>query len=261
MTYEIRLATAKDLSAVLQWLKEEEDAYNDGVSIERGFYCNRNVVSDAQENNALFVALDGDHPIAFAALSSAMDEINILEVQPGRRREGAGRTLATHCIEHYRNAGNGACVVTVECTPETSEPFWKSLGFKLFPPRFQTGGALGIYEIEHRYENHPDWEPVEVVIRVFRERALYERENVIPPIMEIRPNAARDGDGAIQLGKRIIFYRDLLGFEPREDVAIELIINGESKFKEKAKYDISRDYGVQFCNRSGAHFLETIPGD
>ena len=250
----IRLATDRDLQAVLAWLEAEERAYDAGEIEERGFWCNRGVVEDALPEGELWVLAQGDEISAFAALSRS--DINILEVQPGRRREGLGRTLALHCIEVFKDYGN--CAVRVECTPESSVPFWQSLGFKLSArSRVSFGGPEGYLLIDHRFPLPDDGVPVEVVVRAFPESAMYSRGEEIAPAMEASPHAVRMMDGRIELERRVALHPESLGLAGSGDIVIEVVVDGRRLLKTKAKYDEAEAIGV-WRDRAGTRYMEVI---
>ena len=118
--------TLDHLAKVLAWLYQEQ------VESDEGFFCNRNVIiSCFEESHAQCVIEDGQ-PVAFAVYSSSeiSAEISILEVKPSHRGKGLGVALANSLIDNFFLKGSK--YIEVECTPETSEPFWRKQGFQTY---------------------------------------------------------------------------------------------------------------------------------
>ena len=108
---------------VLEWLLDEHREHG------TGFYCNRGVIERGFRNSSGHcLVLDG-YAIAFALVNCFDTEavIDIMEVHPRHRRCGHGRLFTKHVLQYFSR--EGAKSVEVECTPETSEPFWRAMGF------------------------------------------------------------------------------------------------------------------------------------
>jgi hypothetical protein len=62
-------------------------------------------------------------------------EIIIVEIAPTHRKKGLGKLFINQLLANF--VDNGVCVVELQCSPETSEHFWRSLGFIDYPdPEF-----------------------------------------------------------------------------------------------------------------------------
>ena len=142
---EIRVATSTDLNDVFTWLEADEQVWLDAEKhaydtetiiphdVERGFWCNRDMIKDAWSEGELWVLAQCNNVIAFAALS--WSGIDFLEVRPGYRRKGFGRRLALYCIDMFKEKGRSDIII--EFAPKTSVVFWQSLGFQLHDSQYE----------------------------------------------------------------------------------------------------------------------------
>ncbi|WP_092705319.1 GNAT family N-acetyltransferase [Rhodanobacter glycinis] len=123
---DISASTKQLLNQVLGWLEREQQECGEG------FFCKSKMLVQAHEAGELYCGLAGGSAVGFVmhSIVSARASIDILEVHPERRRQRIGTQLALNAIERLRSAG--AETVGVQCSPRSSEPFWRSLGF--LPP-------------------------------------------------------------------------------------------------------------------------------
>lgn len=119
----IHVSTEQSLAETLDWLEREQ------TESSEGFFCNKDTIVASHAAGELFCGLTNDHVAGFVVHNrkSAGASIDILEVHPQHRRRGFGSQLAVHAIGRLFAAG--AAFVTVQCSPRSSEPFWRSLGF------------------------------------------------------------------------------------------------------------------------------------
>ncbi|GAA0648444.1 hypothetical protein GCM10009424_26040 [Sphingomonas ursincola] len=225
----IECATQSDLEIILAWLAAEAAAGNPT------FHGNRNLISKGQEEGELFVLREAGEIVAFAL--GKPGEIAIQETRPDRRGKGHGRMLAQWGIDRARMAD--MVVIQGECSPSTSLGFWKTMGFGEMRPRY--GHNPWVYLLLPKPLPVPAGEPVEVLIRVFDQDHLYSDE--VPVASEHRPAAARDAGGVIHLAERIIIYVPNLPMG--HEVSLEIVVNGERLFFDKAKRSVAAARGVK----------------
>jgi hypothetical protein len=225
----IERATQSDLETILAWLAAEAAAG------DQTFHGNRNLIAKGQDDGELFVLREAGEILAFAL--GKPGEIAIQETRPDRRGEGHGRMLAQWGIDRARNSD--IVVIEGECSPSTSLGFWKTMGFREMRPRY--GHNPWVYQLLPKQLPVPAGESVEVVIRVFDQDRLYSDDGLIAS--EHRPLAARDRDGVIHLAERVIIYVPDLPMG--HDVSLEIVVNGERLFFDKAKRSEATALGVQ----------------
>lgn len=116
--------TEVHLREILAWLKQEERETGEG------FYCNRKIIVESQQQGEVWCAVVRSTAVGFVVQTrkTVGASIDILEVRPQCRGQGFGKMLAIDAIE--RLFKSGAEFITAQCAPRSSEPFWKSLGFR-----------------------------------------------------------------------------------------------------------------------------------
>lgn len=239
----IELATQEDLEKTLAWLAAE------AASGDQTFHGNRNMIAKGQEEGELFALREAGEIVAFAL--GKRGEIAIQETRPNQRGRGYGRILAQWGIDRARSAD--IVLIEGECSPSTSLGFWKTMGFREMRPRY--GYNPWVYLALPKPLPVPAGEPVEVSIRVFDQDHLYYSD--APVASEHRPPAARDADGVIHLAERIvIFVPDLpMG----HDVSLEIVVNGERLFFDKAKRSEAAALGVKRDARNEFYVDRVFP--
>lgn len=130
-TYQVSFSpTDKQVEEIEKWLIAERKKTGDG------FYCNWNIIKSSFDKNELATISLNNKTIGFATWRLTSDKtarIEISEVKPTYRKKGFGRKLITELLKFLKD--KNICVVDLQCSPETSEPIWKRLGFVDFPDR------------------------------------------------------------------------------------------------------------------------------
>ena len=127
-------ATKAQAETVIRWLKDEHLNELEGLS---GFYFNRSIIRSAAQYSEMKCLLLGRKIIGFAVFASMT--INIFEIRPNARGQGFGRHFATNIINMLFD--RGAPEINVECSPRSSEPFWRGLGFVEKEDMYQSWGS------------------------------------------------------------------------------------------------------------------------
>lgn len=147
-SYEVTFSpTDKQVGEIEKWLIEERQKTGDG------FYCNWNTIKSSYENNELVAISFYNKTVGFATWRITTEKtakIETAEAKPPHRKKGIGKELTTQLLHFLR--GKGVCVVDLQCSPESSEPIWKRLGFLDFPDppenyNFNLGENKKLYKI------------------------------------------------------------------------------------------------------------------
>lgn len=124
--------TRNQLDEIEKWLISEAN------ELGEGFYCNWNIITRSFDNNQLWVTTFNDRPIGFVVVgvsdSSLTAVIDIAEIKPSERQKGYARQMINETLNRFRS--QGVLVVRLECSPTSSEPFWKKMGFQNYPATF-----------------------------------------------------------------------------------------------------------------------------
>lgn len=117
----------KHLSQIEKWLIEEMNETN------QGFYSNWGIIFKAFEKGELIILTENDYAIGFLVFNTTelIIEIDIAELKPDYRKKGLGRKLIDETLIEFQN--RGVIICELFCSPESSEPIWKSMGFLNFP--------------------------------------------------------------------------------------------------------------------------------
>jgi predicted GNAT family acetyltransferase len=117
----------KHIADVKNWLIDEWNNTNSG------FYCNWNIISDEFSENNVSVITENDNAIGFVVyrIYEFHALIDIVEIKPTERKKGVAKKLIDGTLEYFKQ--KGVLVCKLYCSPENSEPFWKSIGFENFP--------------------------------------------------------------------------------------------------------------------------------
>lgn len=118
------------LSQIKTWLKEEQNqGYNN-------FYSNWDLTIKTHINNGLAVFIKNNLAIGFVAyrISNAIMDIDIAVISSKYRNKGIGKLFINDVLNKGKESGVLVCQLF--CSPKSTEPIWRSLGFQNFPKLF-----------------------------------------------------------------------------------------------------------------------------
>jgi GNAT superfamily N-acetyltransferase len=229
-----RLSSDNDISEIYEWLDIQERFNTHGT-----FLCNWNMTKKVHNKGHLLVAIHNGSPIAYLWM-----DFGILEVKYEYRNNGVGSKLVNHALDIKRESGSLS--ISIECTPQTSIPFWLKMGFKLYK------NNLAYYLINSDIlENHVGI-PTEIDIYFYPNEKEWAPETKFIDVY--RPKAVTDAEGVIHLSERVSIYCDLPVWNG--DPIIGIFVNGMKIHLDKAKYESSKVIGV--LTDGGAFAIEKI---
>ena len=120
--------TKKQLIEIEVWLLKER--FRTG----EGFYCNRGIMKNSFSKNEMATISKTSKTVGFAIWNNIADfsvTIDIAEIKPRYRKKGLGEELISRLIDYLISLN--IYVAYLECMPESSESFWRHLGFIDFP--------------------------------------------------------------------------------------------------------------------------------
>lgn len=241
---DVQKATSEDLATVLGWL-EREYAEDDG----EGFWCNRSMIERALENGDLWVIRRDSEAVAFQVGDYAAD---IVSVRKEHRRQGLGDALFEASLD--RAAEDNVNVLSIECMPRSSWPFWRRHGFERYGDMSEWGKITARRVLLRSFDIPPELPSADVTISFYPEAVIYPRD--VPPISVHQVRGGRLGDGAIMLERRVI---GLCSDEPEgKDLAIKIEVDGVLRCFGKAKHDEAEEAGVTRDWKGGAFFIDVV---
>ena len=230
----IRRSRPEDIVAIRAWLEVEEAA-----AVQGNFLCNWSVIARAHEENELLVYIDGKsgHPVAFQL--GKLLHPGILQVKQEFRGRGIGKKLVEYCVSLANRKGES--LLSIQCKPSASLPFWENMGFKLIPGSDPPNKAYRILERVHALPVVGTL--VEAVVRFYPEEKKWKEGT--PPYQQAVVEAKAQPSGLVQLSRRVSFHED--AYPHVRDVVVEVEINGKCQFCDKAKYSEVQARGVVRC--------------
>lgn len=234
LDFSLRAATDLDVEKIHYWLLDQ-----DHREVHGSFLCNWNLTLKTYAENELLVATLNDEPVAYI-----WKNFGILEVREEFRKKGIGKRLVEFAMDHARNKNRHA--ISIECTPETSIPFWKKMGFEFYSRNM----ASIVFENYLRIPSNG--EPISVEINFYPEAAKWD--STILPIKSFSPPALRDGDGTIHLEYRAAAFINRAQYAG--DAMVKICLDGKEIYFDKAKYCAAKDLGVTY--NSGAFSIEKV---
>jgi len=172
--------TNKEVGEIEKWLIEEREKTGDG------FYCNWDNIKTSFDKNELATISINNKTVGFATWRIKTDKtarIEIAEVKPTHRKKGIGKKLTTELLTFLKD--KNIFVVDLQCSPETSEPFWKSLGFVEFPPppenyNFNYDGNKKLFSILTEYLQASSVQHTDETIELWNQEPYTTDENTPP---------------------------------------------------------------------------------
>jgi GNAT superfamily N-acetyltransferase len=233
--FVIRWSKNHDMQPIHDWLREENR-----LEVHGNFLCNWNLTMQCHEEGLLLVLIDEIEGIPVAYQWGQLLSSGILQVRSGWRGKGLGRLVVEHCVELALQQDE--MVLQVECKPSSSIPFWEAMGFTIIEGEFGEN-AKGFRVLSKELELPLGGRPVLATISSFPEERKWQED--VPAIASYRPDAIVADDGKVYLAERASFpisFRRL-----SRDLVIEIIVDGELIYRDKAKYQGAQDHGVKLC--------------
>jgi len=234
-------ANKRDLDWILMWLGKE---YHDAGG--EGFWCNHGVIQSSFEEGDLWVIRKDGEAIAFQVGSYAAD---IACIRRAFQRQGFGKALFAASLARAKR--DDVNVLWGECSPISSFPFWRGLGFE----QYNDPGSPAILVrrvVGRRFKLPKGRPPSAVQIGFYPEEALYRPG--VAAISQYQPRAVLLEDGLVRLGQRIIGI--ILG--GGRDLVIRIEVDGIERCFCKAKYDEATSAGVRYDGPGRNFFVDAV---
>lgn len=232
----IRRSTDSDLAAIHTWLSEEH-----GRDVPGNFLCNWNLTEECHEEGKLLVYVDGKAQIPVAYQWGGLIHSGILQVKEDFRGQGIGAKLVAHRIKQADK--NNECILKIQCEPRASIPFWKKMGFTIFP---ELNNVCAYRILKKTFPLPADGVCVNALIRFYPEDRKWSK-SAVEPLACFSPPAVRTTDNVVHLGERVAFFEDIYRQGTAQDLVVEIEVDGNILCTEKAKYSEAQDRGIKRC--------------
>jgi len=241
---EIRWSTDDDAKNIYEWLKEE-----DRQGVLGNFLCNWHLTEQCHQERRLLVLFDKMNDIPIGYQWGQLLQSGILQIRYDWRGKDLGRLIVQHCIELAQNQDEA--VLSIECKPPSSIPFWKSMGFTIVEGEY--GNIAKGYLVLTKPLDRPA-ESAEAKVRVSSYPEERKWREDIAPINTFLPQAVRSANGTVYLAERAAFPSGVRN--NWRDPVIEIVVDGRVIYRDKAKYEKAHHHGVRSC-RNG-FFIDQI---
>jgi predicted GNAT family acetyltransferase len=209
--------TEKHLDEIKNWLKDELDKTGEG------FYVHWEMITKAFTEKRLIVATKKDSSIGFVVyrIYDLTCVIDIVEIKPTERKKGIGKKMIKETLKFLKTKGFSA--VELYCSPESSEAFWKKIGFLNFP-EFYRDSKINMYKS---------------IIDTLQPTKKLNSKNVIH-LWEDTPNRMRDSKPNwiwnLSFIKNTKVLTKPIIFPAMTNWKIKLVINEKTIFEDEINY-------------------------
>lgn len=239
-------ANVDDLKEIVRWLKLEYDQ-DDG----EGFWSHRNTIGKAQEEGSLWAIHVDQRPVAFQVGNYSAD---LACVQKKYQRRGLGTELFKASVARANK--DNVTVLTGECSPPTSWPFWKAVGFKLVSGAsdLEFEGFADVYRVNHRSFVVPEGTPkVRVEAVLYPAKVLIDKG--LDSFQSVAVTGAKLANGEVALSERIIVP---LFFNPPGDHVVKVTVEDEIFYFDKTKYSEAKEMGINHDREGQAIYIDKL---
>lgn len=236
---KVRPATLADMAIIEAWLPKDRSIGT--------LAANWNLTTRIFREGNVCVWEDeaSRKPVAYC-WGSLNSHDSILEVQPEYRGQGIGRAMADFMLEN--SITNGEPLLEIQIAPESSEPFWKAMGFETY---WAGDSCYGRRVLEIR-RDIPTGILRPVVVAFLPERAAWTPDARPLAVHQVEGIEVR-AENKIYLGTMVAHFDLMNG----EDLVVEVAVCGELRYRGKAKYDKAAAIGFQPC-RNGFMISEVL---
>lgn len=224
----IRTSTDADIEFIHAWLQQQHQDNIPGT-----FMCNWNLTLKQHARGDLLVYVDQETGEPVAYQWGGLLQPGILEVRNDLRGRGIGRTLVAHRLAQAYASGED--ILHIECTPDSSIPFWTAMGFTL------VDGSSEAYAFIDRTLRLPEGDEVSATVEWYPESRKWEPST--PAKASKRLRAVRVG-GEVFLPERVLCLERVEG----RDTVLRVAVEGVEWFLDKAKYEGAERLGVRRCS-------------
>jgi hypothetical protein len=208
------------------------------------------VIERAQKERRLLAYVDPTSMQLVAFQLGGLLSSGILAVREEYRGKGIGRQFVEYCVRAANRRGEP--VLRIQCSPSTSIPFWERMGF--VPCVVETDDSY--YRVLSMKLKIPKGAiAAKVKIQFFPEER--KRNNSKAPCETHEIAGYRSSDGVVHLSERVVFAT--VAHANIRDTVIEIEVDGQTKYCDKAKYDHAEAFGVKEC-RNG-YYIDEISCD
>ena len=173
---------------------------------------------------------------------------SIIDIQHGWRRKGIGRQIVLY-LEH-RSCVEGNSLLEIECAPESSEGFWKKMGFETVSTR---GKLIARKALEIWHDLSSSAEVVGVEVRFYPNEVKWKKDT--PAFIKYDLLGAKRQDESIQLSRQVGYFHQY-----EDDLIAEVVVSGHCIYKDKLRYQRARELGFVDCG-AGFTLDVLIPPD
>lgn len=233
---EISFNPTKDqLNEIKKWLIEEKK------STGESFYNNWNIIKSSFNENELITISVDKQTIGFVVWSLCCFDkysakIDITAIKPSHRNKGFGRKIVSELILELIN--KNVYTVELECSPRSSEQFWRHLGFIDFPAH---NYRFGIYK---------------QLYKIIVPHLVIQETNTVDECIELWDNVLADTKELDPTWKWNLIFKN--GTSELEMPIIHPCFDNDWRIRWKKVNKIIRDDKVKYFSKTNIKFGDFI---
>jgi GNAT superfamily N-acetyltransferase len=229
---QARQSTDADMNEIRRWVEQPEPH-----KVHCTFLSNWNATLRLHQRGQLLVYIDGVTGSPVAYQRGGLLQPGILHVRHDMRGRGIGKALVAHRLQEAFQAGED--ILHIECTPSTSIPFWKRMGFELRRGDDDKNWALRY--MRRTLELPKGGKPVRVLVEWFPEAQRWEPAT--RPVRTLHITGVLVDDEDVYLAERALCCEE----EVEGAVVLRVRVDGQEWYCGKATSAAAEELGVQRC--------------
>lgn len=225
----VRRATVADMRVIEAWLPTDHSV----GTLAMNWDVTMDVFNEGRV--AVWEEAASGKPVAYC-WGSLNSHSSVLEVQPEYRGLGIGRAMAEYMIES--SLADRDPLLEIHISPESAEAFWQGMGFVTYIKRGRCYGRriLDLPQVAVTGTSRS------VTVRFFPASAMWANPQAL---------ACHEIKGIEVTGGEIVLEHAVSQFDSPDDsdLVVEILVDGKSRYKDKAKYERAQAIGVVQCRR------------
>ena len=242
---QVRPARAEDLVVIHEWLQQQQAA-----GVEGTFLCNWSITKEVFEEGRLEVFDDDAAGGVVAYQFGGLIRNGILEVKADQRVRGVGTAFVRHMLAQAYAENED--ILVVECSPTTSVPFWKQMGFTVL----ETAANEKLHAtriLRRRWDMAAGEDSCNVDIAIYPECKQWDLQT---QWLQRRTLVGTTAEGVVHLPERVHWRSSWADSRDEHNAVLSIEVDGRQVYVGKIRSAKAADLGVRECGNG--YFLDAV---